>query len=568
MANKKVVAHNITPKLQDNKRLLKRKYIQQDILSEYKINISYQQALIGKDYGIQQIRGSPYESFEMLSYYCHNLERKNQVTVTHIKTDEKGVFKMLFIAIGALIRTFLNCLRRLLIIDATHLKGLYKGTNLVDVGMDGNNQIMPIAFGIYKGETGPCWSWWMSVLKECIGDNLNLLFISDMHTAIALAVHNEFSLAFHAACCRHLMMNLSLKKKKTKGLFWKICKAYTPEEFASNISILQAVQPDAYHKLCEDGPQRWLRAHCLLVRYNYMTSNSVESVNAFSVINRKISVLKLVEKYRAMVQDWYYKRQELAEDYSLRFEGVTDWYQSQGYKEPVIMSSATSAITYTSVYTDSEPGKAFWGADDEEVSEGGIPRVIVLGYDGLLIQPVAPPSLDYIPGLENPQTPPVPQDEDEREPMFVQAHDPDYVLEPIYPEYIPLEDEHEFPAEEQLLPPTDSPTAESPGYVTESDPEEDPEEYEDDETEDGPVDYLMDGGDDGDDDDDSSRDDANDGDEDDKDEEEEEEEHLAPANSAIVIPVDEPVFPPEGTEPVIPPPSTDITIGARITVRP
>ncbi|GJS43641.1 hypothetical protein Tco_0568684 [Tanacetum coccineum] len=176
---------------------------------------------------------------------------------------------------------------------------------------------------------------------------------------------------------------------------------------------------------------------------------------------------------------------------------------------------------------------------------------------------VAPPSPDYIPGPEDPQTPPVPQDEDEREPMFVQAHDPDYVPEPVYPEYIPLEDEHVFPAEEQPLPPVDSPTAESPGYITESDPEEDPEEYEDDETEDGPVDYPMDGGDDGDDDDgDSSGDDADDEDE------EEEEEHLAPADSTIVVPTDEPVSPPEGTEPAIPPPSTDITIGARITVRP
>ncbi|GKA48346.1 hypothetical protein Tco_0741304, partial [Tanacetum coccineum] len=33
-----------------------------------------------------------------------------------------------------------------------------------------------------------------------------------------------------------------------------------------------------------------------------------------------------------------------------------------------IMSSATSAVTYTSVYTDSEPDRAFWGADDEEIS--------------------------------------------------------------------------------------------------------------------------------------------------------------------------------------------------------
>ncbi|GJV19666.1 hypothetical protein Tco_1368686 [Tanacetum coccineum] len=80
------------------------------------------------------------------------------------------------------------------------------------------------------------------------------------------------------------------------------------------------------------------------------------------------------------------------------------------------------------------------------------------------------------------------------------------------------------------LPLVDSPTAELPGYVTELDPEEDPG--------------------------------------DDEDEEEEEDEHLALADSAVVVPADEPVSPPEGTEPVIPPPSTDITIRARITVRP
>ncbi|GJY87619.1 hypothetical protein Tco_0502247 [Tanacetum coccineum] len=78
------------------------------------------------------------------------------------------------------------------------------------------------------------------------------------------------------------------------------------------MSILQAVQPNAYHKFCEDGPQRWSRAHCPLVRYNYMTSNSMESVNTCSVINRKLPLLKLAETYRAMMQDWYYKRRELA----------------------------------------------------------------------------------------------------------------------------------------------------------------------------------------------------------------------------------------------------------------
>nr|GEW69986.1 DNA helicase [Tanacetum cinerariifolium] len=162
------------------------------------------------------------------------LKALNEAIVTRIKIDDKGVFEMLFISIDASIRTFLNYLHPVLMIDDAHLKGLYKGTNLVAVAMHGNNQIVSIAFGIYKGET-------------------------DRHPAIAMTVENEFPLAFHV--------------------------------------------PDAYEKLCQDAPQRWSRAHCPLVRYNYMTSNSVESVNACSVIYRKEPVLKLAEAYRAMVQE-------------------------------------------------------------------------------------------------------------------------------------------------------------------------------------------------------------------------------------------------------------------------
>nr|GEZ04410.1 hypothetical protein [Tanacetum cinerariifolium] len=202
------------------------------------------------------------------------------------------------------------------------------------------------------------------------------------------------------------------------------------------------------------------------------------------------------------------------------------------------MSHTSSAVTYTSVYTNSEPGRVFWGAD-EELSDGGSLWVIVYGYDGLPMLRVAPPSPEYIPGPEEPQTPPAPQDEDTHEPIFIQPHDPDFMPEPIYPEYIPLEDEHILLAKEQILPPVVSPTAESLGYVAESDPKEDPEEYGDDETEDGPVDYPIDRGDDGDDDDGNSS--GYDADDEDEDEEEEEEgkEHLAPANSAVVIPSDE-----------------------------
>nr|GEU57692.1 hypothetical protein [Tanacetum cinerariifolium] len=157
---------------------------------------------------------------------------------------------------------------------------------------------------------------------------------------------------------------------------------------------------------------------------------------------------------------------------------------------------------------------------------------------------ITPPSPEYIPGPEEPLTPPAPHDEDEHDPMFIQPHDPDFVPEPIYPEYIPLEDEHILPAEEQPLPPIE------------------------DEAEDGPVDYPMDGGDDGDDDDDGDSY-GYDADDEHEDEEEGEEEHLAPADSVVVISIDELASSPEGIEPIIPQPSTGTaTTGARITIRP
>ncbi|GJY92432.1 hypothetical protein Tco_0508214 [Tanacetum coccineum] len=52
---------------------------------------------------------------------------------------------------------------------------------------------------------------------------------------------------------------------------------------------------------------------------------------------------------------------------------------------------------------------------------------------------------------------------------------PDFVPEPVYLEFMPLEDEV-LPTEEQPLPAAASPTVDSPSYVLKFDPEEDPEE--------------------------------------------------------------------------------------------
>ncbi|GKD37003.1 hypothetical protein Tco_1257210 [Tanacetum coccineum] len=83
--------------------------------------------------------------------------------------------------------------------------------------------------------------------------------------------------------------------------------------------------------------------------------------------------------------------------------------------------------------------------------------------------------------------------------------------------------EDPYPYAEDALP-----TAQSPDYVSDSDPEADPEEDDDEDPEEDHVDYPADGGDDSDDEDGSSEDDDMDI------EADEEEEHLAPADSVVV----------------------------------
>ncbi|GJZ65396.1 hypothetical protein Tco_0622092 [Tanacetum coccineum] len=138
-------------------------------------------------------------------------------------------------------------------------------------------------------------------------------------------------------------------------------------------------------------------------------------------------------------------------------------------------------FTYTPVYTNSEPWRFQWVSDNELEAPEVAPQSLRQ----------APPYLDYVLGPEHPPS-------------------PDYA-----------------PNEDQPLLDDASPTTLSPGYVTDSDPEEDP------------ADYPADRGDD--DDDESSDDDDYDNEEQEASkDDDEEEEHPAPIDSSVV-PVDDPV---------------------------
>nr|GEY17042.1 hypothetical protein [Tanacetum cinerariifolium] len=180
-------------------------------------------------------------------------------------------------------------------------------------------------------------------------------------------------------------------------------------------------------------------------------------------------------------------------------------------------------------------------------------EVIVNGYYGMPMDPLdpyvqlvieAPPSPDYIPGPEAPPSPDyIPRPKAPPSPDYIPGPEAppsqDYIPGPKYPEYLSPADDV-LPAKEQPLPAAVLPTAELPGYITESEPEMEPEEEDgdDEKSEEDSIEYPTSGGDDDadDDGDDLPKDDADDEEEDgSSDSEEEEEEHLALTVSAPAL---------------------------------
>nr|GEV30847.1 hypothetical protein [Tanacetum cinerariifolium] len=134
----------------------------------------------------------------------------------------------------------------------------------------------------------------------------------------------------------------------------------------------------------------------------------------------------------------------------------------------------------------------------EDLAKTRPPRVIVYGYDRLLIQPVAPPSPDYVPGPEHPPSPDyMPGPEHPPSPIKIP-----YVLEQEYPEYLAPSDD-KSPLKDQPLPTDASPIADYPADggdgddepyddeddddTDDEDPEEEPFEEDDEEEEEHPA---------------------------------------------------------------------------------
>ncbi|XP_022866417.1 uncharacterized protein LOC111386195 [Olea europaea var. sylvestris] len=175
-ATSSVIAEQIMGKLDNTYGSYDPTAIARDMEREFDVKISYHQACRENVAALHMLHGTSGDSFQKLSSYCHVLGESKPGTVTHIEVDSHNRFHYIFLAFGASIRGYVHYLRLVICVDDSHLKCPYKGNLLLATVQDANKQIYPLAWEIVVGaETNRSWMWFLSNLKDLIGDSEELV---------------------------------------------------------------------------------------------------------------------------------------------------------------------------------------------------------------------------------------------------------------------------------------------------------------------------------------------------------------------------------------------------------
>ncbi|KAM3301715.1 hypothetical protein P3S67_016217 [Capsicum chacoense] len=99
-------------------------------------------------------------------------------------------------------------MRKVIVIDNTHLYGKYEGVLLRAVAQDTDNHIYPIACCIADKENDASWTLFFENLKSIIVNGPDLCFISDRHKSITNGIAKAYNHVHHGYYVRHLGENL------------------------------------------------------------------------------------------------------------------------------------------------------------------------------------------------------------------------------------------------------------------------------------------------------------------------------------------------------------------------
>ena len=217
----------------------------------YKYTISYAKAWRAKQKIIEMRFGTYEASYDNLPRLLGVIEERNPGSSYEVKKfpsiehPGKSVLQRAFLALHACKMAFVNC-RPVLCIDGTFLTGKYRGQILTAIGVDGNNQVLPLAFAFVESENTDSWYWFLKLVKtKVVGMRPNVCLIHDRYAGILRAIEKlQFGSMERGYpgvwedvqsrwCMRHMGANFfkQFKNKELMNMFKRLCNQNQEKKF-------------------------------------------------------------------------------------------------------------------------------------------------------------------------------------------------------------------------------------------------------------------------------------------------------------------------------------------------
>ncbi|XP_013694765.1 uncharacterized protein LOC106398802 [Brassica napus] len=184
-------------------------------------------------------------------------------------------------------------LRKVLVVDGTHMFGKYKGVLLSSSGQDADCRAFPIAFAVVDSENSDSWKWFF---ERC--------------AAIFAANDRWYPRAHHGICLEHLKRNVAEKYKRLqqKDMVASAGEAFKVSKFEKLYELIKLTDWRCWDYLEKIHRKLWKRSHFEGKRYNMMTSNIAESLNHTLLPARESPIVALMEFIRRMLTRWFESR--------------------------------------------------------------------------------------------------------------------------------------------------------------------------------------------------------------------------------------------------------------------
>ncbi|XP_052621580.1 uncharacterized protein LOC111904117 [Lactuca sativa] len=235
--------------------------IQDHFQKTYQVGVSMDKVFKAKDKARKHITGDYTKQHELLRDYVLELQATNPDTTVKIDVCSEPnpdsptrQFRRIYVCLGPLKKGFKACLRDLLGFDGAFMKGPFHGQVLSAVGLDSNNGIYPLAYGIVESENTESWKWFLDNLGDDLdlGRNSNFTFISDRKKGLHTAVEQIFPNVEHRYSTtipefEHLMKEFSHYDKE--ACEW--LKQIPPKHWARSHFLGSAVSDVLISNMCE-----------------------------------------------------------------------------------------------------------------------------------------------------------------------------------------------------------------------------------------------------------------------------------------------------------------------------